>query len=127
MPNFFDKDPAKRFGGWVVRFSGMQINFSSASEKGKRLNWVKIGGEVIDKSKLYSIVACEREGDPEDAICRMMGVADPVDTGIMLHDVLREYLKNHSPISPVVEGRVQCTDQPTDHLSQLDGYEYSFR
>ncbi|MGC6413291.1 MAG: bifunctional metallophosphatase/5'-nucleotidase [Bacteroidia bacterium] len=127
LENVFAKDPAKRFGGWVVRFSGMQINFSSANEKGKRLNWIKIAGEEIDKNKLYSIVACEREGDPEDAICRMMGVVDPVDTGIMLHDVLREYLKNNSPISPVVEGRVQCTDQPTDLLSQLDGYEYSFR
>jgi len=94
---------------------------------GERINWIKIKGEPIDKNKLYSIVACEREGDPEDAICRMMGVENPVDTGVLLHDAIREYLAENSPIEPKVEGRVQCTDQKFDLLSQLDGYEYNFR
>ena len=126
LENVFAKDPAKRFGGWVVRFAGMQINFTSQKPKGERLNWIKIKGEPIDKNKEYSIVACEREGDPEDAICRMMGVNDPVDTGVNLHDAIREYLGQHSPIEPKVEGRVECTDQPADLLSQLDGYDYNF-
>lgn len=126
LENVFAKDPAKRFGGWVVRFAGMKINFTSQKPMGERLNWVKIKGEAIDKNKQYSIVACEREGDPEDAICRMMGVIDPVDTGVNLHDAIREYLGQHSPIEPKVEGRVECTDQPADLLSQLDGYDYKF-
>ena len=126
LENVFAKDPAKRFGGLVVRFAGMQINFTSQKPKGERLNWVKIKGEAIDKNKQYSIVACEREGDPEDAICRMMGVIDPVDTGVNLHDAIREYLGQHSPIEPKIEGRVECTDQPADLLSQLDGYDYKF-
>ena len=127
LENVFAVDPAKRFGGWVVRFAGMTINFTSKNKMGERINWIKIKGEPIDKNKLYSIVACEREGDPEDAICRMMGVENPVDTGVMLHDAIREYLSENSPIEPKVEGRVQCTDQKFDLLSQLDGYEYNFR
>lgn len=126
LENVFAKNPAKRFGGWVVRFAGMQINFTSKKPMGERLNWVKIKGEPLDKKKQYSIVACEREGDPEDAICRMMGVSNPVDTGVNLHDIIREYLKKNSPIEPKVEGRVECTDQPANLLSQLEGYEYSF-
>ncbi len=127
LENVFAKDPAKRFGGWVVRFSGMKVNFTSKNEMGNRINWIKIGGEDIDKKKMYKIVACEREGDPEDAICRMMGVDSPHDEGITLHDVIRDYLKTHSPIEPKVEGRVECTDQPQNLLSQLEGYEYTFR
>jgi S-sulfosulfanyl-L-cysteine sulfohydrolase len=126
IENVFAKDPSKRFGGWLVRFAGMQINFTSKNDMGKRLNWVKIKGEMLDKKKTYSIVACEREGDPEDTICRMMGVSNPVNLGDHLHDVIREYLKKNSPIMPKVEGRVECTDQPIDLLSQLEGYEYKF-
>lgn len=127
LENVFAKDPAKRFGGWVVRFSGMQINFTSKNEFGKRLNWVKIKGVALDKSKMYTMVACEREGDPDDMICRMMGVKNPEPTPHNLHDIVREYLAKNSPITPQVEGRVQCTDQPANLLSQLEGYDYQFR
>ncbi|MCL9981254.1 MAG: bifunctional metallophosphatase/5'-nucleotidase [Bacteroidia bacterium] len=127
LENVFAKDPAKRFGGWVVRFSGMKVNFTSKNEMGKRVNWIKIGGEDIDKKKMYKIVACERDGDPEDAICRMLDVDSPHDEGISLHEIIREYLTSHSPIEPKVEGRVECTDQPINLLSQLEGYEYTFR
>ncbi len=127
LENVFAKDPAKRFGGWVVRFSGMKVNFTSKNEMGKRVNWIKIGGEDIDKKKMYKIVACERDGDPEDTICRMLDVDSPHDEGISLHEIIREYLKSHSPIEPKVEGRVECTDQPLNLLSQLEGYEYTFR
>ncbi len=127
LENVFAKDPAKRFGGWVVRFSGMNVNFTSKNDMGKRVNWIKIGGEDIDKKKMYKIVACERDGDPEDAICRMLDVDSPHDEGISLHEIIREYLKTHSPIEPKVEGRVECTDQPQNLLSQLEGYEYTFR
>lgn len=127
LENVFAKDPAKRFGGWVVRFSGMKVNFTSKNEMGKRVNWIKIGGEDIDKKKMYKIVACERDGDPEDTICRMLDVDSPHDEGISLHEIIREYLTSHSPIEPKVEGRVECTDQPLNLLSQLEGYEYTFR
>lgn len=127
LENVFAKDPAKRFGGWVVRFSGMKVNFTSKNEMGKRVNWIKIGGEDIDKKKMYKIVACERDGDPEDTICRMLDVDSPHDEGISLHEIIREYLTSHSPIEPKVEGRVECTDQPLNLLSQLEGYDYTFR
>jgi len=126
LENVFAKDPSKRFGGWVVRFAGMQINFTSQKPMGERLNWVKVKGQMLDKAKEYSIVACEREGDPVDSICRMMGVSNPVDTGIKLHDAIRAYLAENSPIEPKIEGRVECTDQPADLLSQLEGYDYKF-
>lgn len=126
IENVFAKNPANRFGGWLVRFAGMQLNFTAANEMGKRINWIKVNGQMLDENKIYNIVACERDGDPEDAICRMLGVSEPEDTEVTLHQMIREYLKEFSPIQPKVEGRVICTDQSPTLLSQLEGYDYQF-
>jgi sulfur-oxidizing protein SoxB len=126
MNNVFAKDPAQRFGGWVIRFSGMEINITTNNDMGKRVNSVKIKGEPLDKTKTYSIIACEREGDPDTTLCRVEKVGKPLKTGDTLHQIIREYLSAHSPIAPVVENRVTATDAPKDLLSQMEGYDYEF-
>ena len=127
LHNVFAQNPADRFGGWMVRFAGMEINFTAHNTLGKRINWVKVKGQAVDAAKMYSIVACEREGDPDDNLCRIEHVKNPKKTGITLHQVMREYLKEHSPVSPIIEGRVTATDETAELLSQLEGYDYSFR
>lgn len=127
LHNVFSMKPADRFGGWVVRFNGMEMNFTVYKDKGQRVNWVKIGGKKIDLKKKYSIVACEREGDPDEILCRINGVSNPNLTGVMLHDVMREYLAKFSPVAPKIEGRATATDAKSDLLSQLEGYDYEFR
>lgn len=127
LHNVFAKNPAQRFGGWVVRFSGMKINFTAYNEMGKRINWVKIKGENIDINKKYSVVACEREGDPDDTLCRIEKVSSARKLGETLHNIMREYLKEYPLVAPKVEDRVTATDVPQDLLSQLEGYDYQFR
>ena len=127
LHNVFAKDSAQRFGGWVVRFAGMEINFTANKESGRRLNWVKIKGLPVNKSKHYSIVACEREGDPDNMLCRVEKVMNPRKPGITLHEIMKEYLAAHSPVAPKIENRVTATDAPGDLLSQIEGYDYLFR
>jgi 2',3'-cyclic-nucleotide 2'-phosphodiesterase (5'-nucleotidase family) len=127
LHNAFAKDPAKRFGGWLVRFKGMELNFTIGSEKGKRVNWIKVKGEPIDLTRTYTVVACERDGDPETTLCRMENVKEPKVLGITLHKVIEEYLDVHSPISPKLEGRANATDAPATLLTQLTGVGYEFR
>lgn len=127
LQNAFAKDPSKRFGGWFVRFAGMEVNFTIENEFGKRVNWVKIKGEALDLSKEYSIVACEREGDPDDTLCRIEKVKNPRKLGVLMHKVIEEYLATHSPISPKLEMRATATDQPHTLLTQLQGTTYEFR
>jgi len=127
LQNAFAKDPSKRFGGWFVRYAGMEVNFTINNEFGKRVNWVKVGGTPIDLNKEYRIVACEREGDPDDTICRMEKVKEPKPLGILMHDVIEEYLKQHSPIAPKLENRATATDFPPTLLTQLQGTTYEFR
>ncbi|MEY3177855.1 MAG: hypothetical protein RJB42_96 [Bacteroidota bacterium] len=127
LHNAFAKDPSKRFGGWVVRFKGMEVNFTINNEAGKRVNWIKVGGKPLDLEKTYNFVACEREGDPDTTICRVENVSEPKRLGFTLHSVIEEYLKIHSPISPKLEGRCTATDAPNTLLTQLMGFGYEFR
>ena len=126
LENAFATDPEKRFGGWVIRFNGMEVNFTIKKEKGKRVNWIKIKDQSLDLSKQYSFIACEREGDPDTTLCRMEGVTTK-KMGITLHMVIEEYLKMFSPIAPKVEGRCTVTDAPHDLLTQLLGVGYEFK
>jgi 2',3'-cyclic-nucleotide 2'-phosphodiesterase (5'-nucleotidase family) len=127
LQNAFAKDPSKRFGGWFVRFAGMQVNFTISNEFGKRVNWVKVKGEPINLTGEYTIVACEREGDPDDTLCRMEKVKNPKRLGVLMHTVIEEYLAVHSPVSPKLEMRATATDQPHTLLTQLQGTTYEFR
>ena len=127
LQNAFAKDPAKRFGGWVVRFKGMEVNFTIGNDAGKRVNWIKVAGKPLDMEKEYSFVACEREGDPDTTICRVEGVKEPKRLGATLHSVIEEYLKTHSPVAPKMEGRCTATDAPHTLLTQLMGFGYEFR
>jgi 2',3'-cyclic-nucleotide 2'-phosphodiesterase (5'-nucleotidase family) len=127
LENAFAKDPAKRFGGWVVRFKGMQVNFTIGNAKGKRVNWIKVQDQPLDLNKSYSFVACEREGDPDTTICRVEGVSSPTKMKETLHTVIEEYLAKFSPVEPKLEGRCTATDAPNTLLTQLMGVGYEFR
>ena len=127
LENAFAKNPSKRFGGWFVRFSGMQVNFTINNEMGKRVNWVKIGNQSLDRDKEYSIVACEREGDPNDTLCRIENVKSPSLLGLNMHKVIEEYLAAHPVVSPTLEGRATATDFNSTLLTQLQGTTYQFR
>jgi S-sulfosulfanyl-L-cysteine sulfohydrolase len=127
LENAFAKDPAKRLGGWVVRFKGMEVNFTLGNDAGKRVNYIKVGGKLVDPDREYSFVACEREGDPDTTICRVQGVKKPHLLGHTMHKVIEEYLTQHSPIAPVIEGRCTATDAPATLLTQIAGIGYEFR
>jgi 2',3'-cyclic-nucleotide 2'-phosphodiesterase (5'-nucleotidase family) len=127
LENAFAKDPAKRLGGWVIRFKGMEVNFTLGNEPGKRVNYIKVAGNPIDLNREYSFVACEREGDPDTTICRMQGVDKPHKLGHTMHTVIEEYLAAHSPVAPVVEGRCTATDAPPTLLTQVLGLGYEFK
>ena len=127
LHNVFAKDPAQRFGGWVVRFQGMKINFTMKNDMDERLNWVKVNDESIDFNKLYTIIACEREGDPDDTLCRLEKIKNPRKPGATLHNIMREYLAAYPIVAPVIENRATATDAASNLLSQLEGYEYEFR
>lgn len=127
LNNVFAKDASKRFGGWVIKFKGMKVTFNAFGEMGQRVQSVKVKGKNIDLTATYSILACERDGDPEDMLCRIKGVKEAKNTTSTLHQVMIEYLKKNSPVTPTPEENAKVLDAPQTLLSQVTGVDYVFR
>jgi 2',3'-cyclic-nucleotide 2'-phosphodiesterase (5'-nucleotidase family) len=127
MQNVFAQDASKRFGGWLIRFKGMQVEFKAFDRVGERVKKVTIAGAELDKNRLYTLCACERDGDPEDMLCRMKGVKEATNTAYTLHSMMKEYLTKFSPVTPVLRHDAKILDGPQDLLSQVTGVDYTFR
>ena len=127
LENVFAKDASRRFGGWVVKFQGMTVSFNAFEAFGKKIVDIKIGGQEIEENKFYTICACEREGDPEDVLCRIKGVEGTYSEKYTLHDALIDYLKEFSPVSPEPKGNIKILDGDQKLLSQVWGVDYAFR
>lgn len=125
--NAFAQNPTERFGGWLVRFAGMQIDFDVTAEKGERLNRVKVNGEPIQDEKLYSISACVRPGDPLDNLCRMPNVKEVEIKNYTIHDAVKSYLSKFSPVSPQLEKRAYCEQLGVYSFSTVPNTNYEFK
>ncbi len=126
LKNVFALNASERLGGWVVKFKGMKVEFKAFDEVGKRVKSVMMGDVPLDLAKTYSICACEREGDPPGMLCRMTNVKNTKNSPYALHDVLKDYLAAHSPVSPVPESNAIILDAPKTLLSQVSGVDYTF-
>jgi len=127
IESVFSKDATKHFGAWLIRFQGMKIKFKIQDDFGKRLQEITINGKEVDPKKTYTILACEREGDPENILCRIKNVKNNRTLGYSLHSVIEEYLEAHPTVSPGIEGRAVATDAPATLLTQWTGTNYEFR
>lgn len=126
LQNVFAQDASKRFGGWLIRFKGMQVEFKAFERMGKRVQKVSIAGQLMDLTKTYTLCACERDGDPEDMLCRMKGVKEGTNTAFTLHSMMKEYLKEFSPVTPTLRQDAKVLDASQSLLSQVHGVDYQF-
>jgi S-sulfosulfanyl-L-cysteine sulfohydrolase len=126
LNNVFARDASKRLGGWIVKFKGMTVAFKAFEDMGKRVQSIKVNGQPLEPEKVYSVCACEREGDPSNMLCRLPGVAEAQNTPYTLHQVVKEYLKAHSPVSPLPEYNAVILDAPPTLLTQVTGVDYTF-
>jgi len=126
MNNVFAKDASKRFGGWVVKFNGMKVQFKAFEEMGKRIVSVEIGDRPLDVNAVYGVMACERDGDPLDVVCRMTKVANVKRTDYTLQQIMREYISANSPLTPTPSRNCVALDTTQELLTQVTGVDYQF-
>ena len=126
LQNVFAQDASKRFGGWVVRFKGMELAFNARAPAGQRVQTVRVGGQPLDPARSYTLCACERDGDPADVLCRMKGVTEAQNTSMTMHSVMKAYLTAFPVVSPKVPGTTRILDGPQQLLSQVSGVDYQF-
>jgi sulfur-oxidizing protein SoxB len=126
LNNVFAKEASERFGGWVVKFKGMHVEFNAFGEEGDRVKELKIAGKPIDLKKTYTISACEREGDPDEILCRFVGVKNATNTKYTLHEAILNYLAENSPVTPIPPRSAIALDAPETLLTQVSGVPYEF-
>ncbi len=126
LQNVFASEASKRFGGWVVKMKGMDIEFKAFEDFGKRVQKITIGGKPLEMDKDYSVTACERDGDPMDMLCRIPKVRNPRSLDFTMHQVIRDYVKTFSPVDPTPHHNVKILDAPETLLSQVFGVDYKF-
>lgn len=127
LHNVFAENAVERFGGWVIKFTGMKVTFNAFAPKGKRVVSVYVGGEELRTDKTYKICACEREGDPDDMLCRIKQVKQAKNTQYTLHSVMKNYLAVNSPVTPTPKKSAIVLDAPQDLLTQVHGVPYEFK
>lgn len=127
LHNVFAEKASERFGGWVIKFNGMNVEFKAFAPKGQRVQKVTIGKKPLDPARVYRMSACERDGDPMDMLCRIKGVKNASNKPFSLHDVMRDYFKAKGPVSPKVRGNAKVLDAPQTLLTQVTGVPYEFR
>jgi hypothetical protein len=86
-----------------------------------------VGGQPLDRQKTYSILACERDGDPVDMLCRIKGVFHPKNTAYTLHKVMESYLTTMKVVTPQPQGNAKVLDAPQTLLTQVTGVPYEFK
>lgn len=125
--NVFAKDPSKRFGGWLVRFSGMTLKFDSSKEMGERVLEVNIQGKPLDLNKTYKMASCNRTGEPLHVLCRMPNSKNAEIKNYTLHDAVEEYLEAKGTVSPKLDGRSVAVDLGENAFSQMLETGYRFQ
>lgn len=119
VENVYSQDPRKLFGGWLPRPSGMTLKIDLSKPFGQRVVEIRVGGHAIDWNRWYTIAACEREGDPDNRLCRIQPVADARSLSIDAHQAVKLYFKKHSPLKPLNERRVEVIGMKEPVRSQF--------
>lgn len=125
--NVFAKDAMQRFGGWLVRFSGMTVKFDSSKEMGERVQEITIQGAPLDLNKTYRMASCNREGEPIHILCRMRDAKNVELKPYTLHQAVIEYLEEKGTINPKIEGRAIAVDLEEKAFSRMSEVGYTFR
>ena len=126
IENVFSKDYEKRFGGWLVRFSGLTLKFDSSAEYGSRISEITIQGIPLDPAREYRMASCNLTVEPLGTMCRLKNAKDVKIESYTLHDAVEDYLKAHGTVSPMLDGRAVATDLGAQSYSEMKEVGYRF-
>jgi len=91
----------------MVAVSGIRVRFDTKKTDGQRVvSLTLIDGTPVDDLKLYSITTNDFVLAGGDGFTELANGTDPMDTGILLRDVLVDYIRARRVLSPVLDGRI---------------------
>ena len=92
--------------GRFLQVSGLSFTFDPTKPVGSRIVDVLVGGTPLVETAVYRVVTNDFLAAGGDGYTVLMQGTNFVDTGTYLMDYMVEYLKEFSPVTPTVEGRI---------------------
>ena len=102
--NLMEESVSGSFG--FLQFSGLKLVWDSVLPKGKRVLNVLVDGEEIDDAAVYRITTNNFLAAGGDGFSAFTRGVNKTDTGILLRDILVEYVRTHSPLQVKKDGRM---------------------
>jgi len=92
--------------GSEIQVSGLRFSYRMGGRSGRRVTQVEVGGQPLDPACTYRVVTINYlHTHPQYA--DSLGKGTQVTYGPLCLDAVVQYLRAHSPVDPVVEGRIQ--------------------
>lgn len=96
----------------VPGLSGVNVNVDPLAPVGSRVTSVRVGGEDLDDAQMYRVAHSDLETDPVSFLTTP-GIREVrADFTVLIEDVVRDYLRQHSPLT--LE-----TAQPWNNIDRL--------
>ncbi|RLD17894.1 MAG: hypothetical protein DRI36_02705 [Caldiserica bacterium] len=93
-----------KFG--ILQVSGLKLIWDSYLPEGRRVLNVIVNGKEIEEDKEYTVATNSFLAQGGDGFTVFLEGKDVKDTGVLLRDVMIEYIKDNSSIDAKVEGRI---------------------
>ncbi len=101
-----------RGGGRGLAISGGKVIFNKTLPNGQRVVYMEIAGKPLEPNKIYRVATTDylMEGNSGLTLLKSVPQDEIAYTGFLLRDALIEYIREHSPLKPGIDGRWQRDD-----------------
>jgi 2',3'-cyclic-nucleotide 2'-phosphodiesterase (5'-nucleotidase family) len=90
----------------IFQVSGIRMTYDKSKPIGQRILEITVNGEPLDSARVYHVVTNSFLGAGGGEY-EVFGQGENFeDSGVMLRDVLANYIRRHSPVEAKVEGRI---------------------
>ena len=96
----------------VPGLSGVHVTLNPAAPSGHRVGHVTVDGEPLNDDQVYRVGHSDLETDEASFLTAPDVRQVHADYTVLIEDVVREYLHQHSPVTP-------NGTQPWQHIDQL--------
>lgn len=101
------------FGGSGLYVAGMRAKIDRSRPVGDRVISLEIGGKTYEPEKNYRLVTTDYllEGNSGMEKLAALRSEAAVETGVYMREAIIEYIKSHSPLRPILDGRWQFVEK----------------
>jgi len=100
-------ESAQQGSGRFLAVAGVTYAFDPTKEVGHRITDVKIGDKPLALTATYTVAVNDFMSNGGDDFTMLRDGSNVFNTGISITDLLQQYIKVHSPLTPAANGRVK--------------------